>query len=55
MRHLLDLSPVLAVDAVRDQQAMLTRPPMTMAELLDFFERIGLTTTTAELRRLLGI
>jgi predicted nucleic acid-binding protein len=30
VRHLLDLSPVLAVDAVRDQQAALTRPPMTM-------------------------
>jgi predicted nucleic acid-binding protein len=54
VRHLLDLSPVLAVDAVRDQQETLTKPPMTMPELLDLFERIGLTTTVVELRRLLG-
>jgi len=54
VRHLLDLSPFLAVDAVRDQQSTLTRPPMSMTELLALFERIGLTTTVVELRRLLG-
>lgn len=51
VRHLLDLSPVLVVDAVRDQQLSLTRPPMTMEELLQLFERLQLVETVAELRR----
>lgn len=54
VRHLLDLSPVLVLDAVRDQQAGLTRPPMEMAELLALFERLGLAETVAELRRVMG-
>ena len=55
VRHLLDLSPVLVVDAVRDQQAGLTRPSMLMVELLALFERLGLAETVAELRRLMGM
>src|ERR1700674_533548 len=41
VRHLIDLAPVLVIDAVRDQQARLTKPPVTMAELLAVFERLG--------------
>jgi len=54
IRHLLDLSPALVVDAVRAQQAGLTRPPIPMTELLDLFERLGLAKTVTELRRLIG-
>jgi hypothetical protein len=54
IRHLLDLSPVLVVDAIRDQQASLTKPPIPMPELLDIFESIGLAETVAELRRIMG-
>lgn len=54
IRHLLDLSPVLVVEAVRDQQAALIRPPVAMPELLALFERLGLTETVAELRRQMG-
>lgn len=51
IRHLLDLSPILVVDAVRDQHAALVRPPVSMEELLALFERLGLVETVAELRR----
>jgi len=54
VRHLVDLAPVLVVDAVRDQQARLTNPPVTMNELLAIFERVGLAETVVELRRLLS-
>jgi len=54
VRHLLDLAPAFVVDAVRDQQAILTRPPVPMPELLSIFERLGLTETVAELRRLMA-
>lgn len=54
VRHLFDLAPVLVVDAVRDQQEALTRPPVTMTELLNTFERVGLAETVAELRRQMG-
>ena len=54
VRSLLDLSPVLVTDAVRDQQTSLTRPPMTMHDMLALFERAGLIRTVIELRRLLG-
>ena len=37
VRHLIDLAPVLVVDAVRDQQARLTNPPVAMGELLALF------------------
>ena len=55
IRHLLDLSPVLVVGAVRDQQSGLARPPISMVDLLVLFERLGLTETVAELRRLIGV
>ena len=42
----------LVVDAVRDQQAALRNPPVPMPALMALFERLGLTETTAELRRL---
>ena len=51
IRYLLDLAPFLIVDALRDQQASLTRPPMSLEEILDLLERIGLVEAVAELRR----
>jgi hypothetical protein len=51
VRHLLDLALVLVVDAVREQQEKLVNPPITMAELLAAFERLGLVETVADLRR----
>ncbi len=53
VRHLLDLTPVLVVDTVREQQSDLVNPPVRMSDLLDIFQRIGLTETVVELRRLL--
>ena len=55
VRHLIDLAPVLVVDAVRDQQARLINPPVSMGELLALFERLGLAETVIELRRLMGV
>ena len=49
----LDLTPVLVVDAVRDQQARLINPPVSMNELFAIFEQLGLVETVAELRRLM--
>jgi hypothetical protein len=54
VRHLLDLAPVLVVDAVRAQQAALTNPPVAMPELFVAFERLGLVETVLELRRLIN-
>ena len=54
VRHLLDLDPVQVVDALRDQQAILVRPPVPMTELLAILERTGLAETVAELRRLMS-
>ena len=54
VRHLIDLAPVLVIDAVRDQQASLVNPPMSMSELLAVFERLSLTDTVLELRRLMN-
>jgi hypothetical protein len=53
IRHLLDLAPRVVIDAVRRQQLSLLNPPVAMPELLALFERLGLTDTVAELRRLL--
>ena len=53
IRHLLDLTPVLVVNAVRDQQARLINPPVSMNELFAIFEQLGLVETVAELRRLM--
>jgi hypothetical protein len=52
IRNLLDIDPDSVVCAVRDQAASLVNPPVSMAELLGIFERIGLHETVAELRRL---
>src|ERR1019366_10340425 len=41
IRHMLDLAPVVVVDAVRTQQARLVNPPVNMPELLALFERLG--------------
>ncbi len=54
-RHLIDLAPVPVIDAVREQQARLTNPPVTMPELLAAFERLGLSATVLELRRLMDL
>jgi len=55
VRHLIDVSPVLVVDTVREQQSNLLKPPVTLAELLAIFERVGLVETVVELRRLIAI
>jgi hypothetical protein len=39
---------------VRDQRASLVHPPMSMTELLAVFERLSLTETELELRRLMN-
>lgn len=54
VRLLLDADADLVVEAVRDQQASLLNPPVSMPDLLAVFERIGLVETVAELRRLMG-
>jgi hypothetical protein len=54
IRHLLDLAPRVVIDAVRRQQASLINPPVAMPELLALFERLGLTESVVELRRLLA-
>lgn len=54
IRHMLDLAPAVVVDAMRNQQARLTNPPVPMAELLALFDRLGLADTVVELRQLLG-
>lgn len=54
IRHLLDLSPILVVDAVRDQIAALKNPPYTIDQFLGLLEQIGLVETVAELRRALA-
>jgi hypothetical protein len=38
---------------VRDQQARLINPPVSINELLVTFEQLGLSETVAELRRLM--
>jgi hypothetical protein len=43
VHHLIDLAPVLVVDTVRDQQARLINPPVSMNELLVTFEQLGLS------------
>ncbi len=53
IRHLIELAPVLVVDAVRDQQTRLVNPPISMTELFAIFEQLGLAETVAELRRLM--
>ena len=55
VRHLVDVSPVLVVDTVREQQSNLLKPPVALAELLAVFERVGLVETVLELRRLMAI
>ena len=54
VRHLIDLAPVQVVDAVREQLASLTRPPVSVGDLLATFERLDLAETANELRRLMG-
>jgi predicted nucleic acid-binding protein len=53
LRHVLDLAPVVFVDTVRAQQSSMTKPPISMSDLLALFERIGLAETVAKLRRLM--
>jgi hypothetical protein len=55
LRHAIDLAPTRVIEAVRAQQASLTRPPFSMAELLALFERIGLAETVAELQRMMEV
>ncbi len=53
VRHLLDLAPAAVVAAVAAQQARLTKPPVSLPDLLALFERLGLAETVTELRRLM--
>jgi len=52
---LLDQAPHRVIEAVLDQQASLVNPPVPMSDLLNLFERLGLTETVAKLRQLLVI
>jgi hypothetical protein len=51
---LLDWDAAKVVDAVRDQQASLKNPPISLSDLLSLFERLALIETAAELRRLMA-
>jgi hypothetical protein len=53
VRNAIDLAPVQVADAVREQAAALTRPPVSVEQLLLTFEKVGLLETVAELRRLM--
>jgi hypothetical protein len=55
IRHMLDLAPVVVVDAIRAQQSRLVNPPVAMPDLLALFEKLGLTESVYELRRLLPV
>lgn len=52
--HLLSLAADAVLDAVINQQTRLINPPITMAELLTLFEKLGLTKTAKQLRALLA-
>jgi hypothetical protein len=54
VRHLIDLAPDQVVDAIREQVAGLTRPPVSVQELLATLEKLGLAETVTELRGLMG-
>jgi len=54
VRRLIDLAPTAVVDAVRDQQMALKNPPVSIEELLAVLDRLGMATTTLELRQLLN-
>jgi hypothetical protein len=54
VRHLIDLSPVAVLEAMREQLAALTRPPVAADELFATFEKLGLVETTTKLRRLIN-
>jgi len=53
VRSPIDLAPVQVVEALREQVAGLTRPPVRIADLLVTFERLGLVESVTELRRLI--
>ena len=53
--HLLKLAPEVVIDAVRSQQASLTKPHVPMTDLLALFERLGLNKTVAELHWLMPV
>jgi hypothetical protein len=53
LHRLIDLAPAQVIRAVREQQARLVDPPVSVADLLTQFEQIGLIETVAELRRLM--
>jgi predicted nucleic acid-binding protein len=54
IRHLIDVSPAKVLEIVHDQQMSLTNPPISMPDVLSLFERLDLTATVAELRRMMG-
>lgn len=51
---LIEVAPSVVLKAFSDQQRRLTKPPITMDELLGVFLRLDLTETVAQLRRLLA-
>ena len=54
LRQALATAPARVLEIVRDQQASLVNPPVSMITLLDLYERLDLKETVAELRRLLN-
>lgn len=48
--HLIDLTPSVVCNAVKNQRMTLKNPPLSVEELLAAYERQGLAQTVAELR-----
>ena len=51
--RLIQLAPELVVAGLREQQRALNSPPTSMAEVLSILDKIGLTRTVAQLKRIL--
>jgi predicted nucleic acid-binding protein len=52
--HLLDLQPEMVYQAAKHQRANLRNPPKSPTELLETYERQGLTQTASRLRDAIG-
>ena len=54
IQQVLATAPAKVLEIVRDQQASLVNPPVSMSELLELYERLDLKGTVAALRLLIG-
>ncbi len=53
VRRLIEVAPASVVEAIRDQQAALKNPPVSIEELFTILERLGMSTTTLKLNLLM--